>query len=323
MVTDQGEFLPAGHRVGDYVLTGRIASGGMGEVYRARDLRLHREVALKLLPRTEDLQGDRLDRLEQEARAAAALSHPNIVTIYELGTERAPGFIAMELVTGCTLRFACAQPQPVSWLVNVVRQIAAALSAAHAAGVIHRDIKPENIMLRDDGIVKVLDFGLARLSVVDETDETQLLTRPGTAMGTPRYMSPEQLRGDRITAATDIFSLGVVFYELATGRHPFAGPNGVQVMRAIAAEQPLRPSRLNYELPGSIEVLILKMLEKAAEARPVAEEALAVLDAFERRPHRQTPARAGSRGTIHRSAGSVKRMSCATPSTRSRKGVVW
>ena len=209
----------------------------MGEVYRARDTRLDREVALKLLPAALTRDPDRVRRFVQEAKAVSALNHPNIVTIHEIGDCDAGRFIVMELVQGQTLR-QLDQPCALDALVDLGSQIARALSATHAAGITHRDIKPDNIMVRDDGYVKVLDFGLARLAsrALDADAQTLKGTLPGTLLGTVRYMSPEQARGEAVSHATDIFALGIVFYELATGRHPFTADTQVGYLHAITGK---------------------------------------------------------------------------------------
>jgi len=247
----------------------------MGEVWRARDTRLNREVAIKVLPASLAKDAGRLRRFEQEAMAASALNHPSIVTIHEIGKTDAGRFIVMELVRGQTLR-AVSKPCAIDLLVNVGSQIARALSATHAAGITHRDIKPDNVMLRDDGYVKVLDFGVARLVPQTATDEEAATltyrTAPGALLGTLAYMSPEQARGLQVTSAADIFALGVVFYELATGRHPFKADSMIAVLHSIASQTPASPSRLNPEVPASLDALIMRMLEKDAALRPTAVE---------------------------------------------------
>jgi len=267
--------LSPGTRLGRYEIRSKLGEGGMGEVWSARDTRLNREVAIKVLPASLADDADRLRRFEQEAKAASALNHPSIVTIHEIGDWEGVRFIVMELVRGQTLR-AIAKPCAVELLVNVGSQIARALSATHAAGITHRDIKPENIMLRADGYVKVLDFGVARLVPPTATDEEGATlayrTAPGSLLGTLAYMSPEQARGLPVTAATDIFALGVVFYELATGRHPFKADSMIGILHAITSQTPVRVSRLNTEVPAPLDVLIMRMLEKDANLRPKAVE---------------------------------------------------
>jgi predicted ATPase len=272
--------LAAGMRIGPYTIVAPLGSGGMGEVYHAHDARLGRDVALKMLPRR--VTGDRaaVERFSREARAASALNHPNIITIYEIGETEAGRFIVMELVQGRTLRAMLPQPFAADHFARLGTQMARALAVAHAAGIVHRDVKPENVMARDDGYVKLLDFGLARLTHVDagQSDaETEAKTTPGSQLGTMRYMSPEQARGDTTTAATDIFSLGIVFYEMAAGRRPFMADSEIGVLHAIVSEAPQPPSRLNPEIARPLDALILQMLEKDARLRPTAAEVEAAL----------------------------------------------
>jgi len=246
---------------------------------RFEDLKLGRHLALKLLPVAFTGESDRVRRFNQEARAASALNHPNIITIYEIGQSDAGHYIVMELVVGTTLREIIGQPGLTEKFSSVARQISQALRVAHDAGITHRDIKPENIMVRSDGYVKVLDFGLARLAsskAAGTKTQTLSITADGTVfgtiLGTIRYMSPEQARGETLTNATDIFSLGIVLYEFATGRHPFEANSAVGVLQAIVSDSPLPPSRLNPELPAGVEAMLLGMLEKDQRFRPSAAE---------------------------------------------------
>lgn len=277
-----------GANLGHYKIIGTIGSGGMGEVYLAQDMRLNRKVALKILPSEMTEDRDRLRRFEQEARAISALNHPNIVTIYEIGESDTGRFIAIEHIEGETLRTLTHQGRPsLDSVLQLTSQMARALCVAHDAGIVHRDIKPENIMVRPDGIVKVLDFGLARLmpgGASQYSDETliyetgaqlhsrqfEAITSPGMIIGTMRYMSPEQARGEMTAMPTDIFSLGIVFYELATGHHPFMADSQLSSMNAILTQHPLPPSRINPEIGASFEALILGMLEKDERLRPTA-----------------------------------------------------
>src|SRR5688572_4213852 len=213
--------LPPNTRFGRYEIRSHIGSGGMGEVYLAQDLQLQRPVALKLLPASFTSDDERRLRFEQEARAASALNHPNIFTVYEFGQTDSIHFIATEFVDGLTLRqHLTATPLKLSEAIEIIIQVASALVAAHAAGIVHRDIKPENIMVRPDGIVKVLDFGIAKLvkseAAVDPDAATEALfkTEPGKRIGTVVYQSPEQSRGLPIDERTDIWSIGVVLYEM-------------------------------------------------------------------------------------------------------------
>lgn len=257
----------------------------MGEVYLAEDPRLGRKVALKFLPSQSTADDKLLRRFVQEAKAASALNHPNIVTIYDIGEEARGRFIAMEFIDGQTLRAMGRHPIGLESLSRVGRQVGKALRAAHAAGIIHRDIKPENIMVRDDGYVKVLDFGLARLT--DQTDrestaETALRTDPGVILGTVAYMSPEQARGESLDAASDIFSFGIILYELATRTHPFRADSQVGYLQSIVSQHPISPMLLNPEIPAAMEGLILRMLEKDSRLRPDAAEVERVLGELER-----------------------------------------
>jgi hypothetical protein len=251
----------------------------MGEVYRARDPLLERELVLKVLPQRAQFQADALERFVREARAASALNHPNIVTIYAIGEADNCHFIAMELVKGKTLRQLGKERATARVVAQIGSQAARALAVAHEAGIVHRDIKPENIMVRDDGYVKVLDFGLAQLAHTDGpggTNESRL-TRPGMVVGTMRYMSPEQATADEITPASDIFSLGIVLHELATGRHPFEASSDMAVLSSIILRDAPAPSRTNPRLPREFDAIIGRMLAKNPLSRPTAIEVATVL----------------------------------------------
>jgi predicted ATPase len=267
--------------ISHYRILSTLGAGGMGEVYLAEDTRLERLVAIKFLRAELTKDVSRLRRFEQEARAISALNHPNIVTIFEIGEVNAGRFIVLEYVKGRTLRAVISnRPEPKS-VPAIGRQVASALAVAHQAGLIHRDVKPENIMLRDDGYVKVLDFGLARLTSSEgsheSTADTAMQTRPGMLVGTVAYMSPEQVKADTVGTSSDIFSLGAVLYELATGRKPFKSASEVAVMHQIAYDQPPAPTTLNPDLPLSLETLILAMLDKSAQSRPTAADVAAAL----------------------------------------------
>ena len=262
-----------GRQIGSYRILASLGAGGMGEVYLAEDSRLGRKVALKLLPPRFGGDLDRVRRFEREARAASALNHPNIVTIYEIGESEAGRYIARELVEGVTLREVVTNRRSMSQILHLVGQMAKALAVAHAAGILHRDIKPENAMVRHDGYLKLLDFGLARLSPLAAAFRqtgTTAETQPGARMGTLSYMSPEQLCAEPATNASDIFSLGVVAYELGTGRHPFACSAQTNVINAIITQKPTFPSRLNSEISSAFDELVMKMLEKDPRQRPTA-----------------------------------------------------
>ena len=265
-----------GQTVSHYQVVEKLGAGGMGIVYRAKDTRLSRSVALKFLPEDITLNSRAVERFTREARAASALNHPNIITIHEIAAAGGLRFIVMELVEGRTLRAMSAESIPMESLKEFGAQAARALSVAHATGIVHRDIKPENVVVRDDGYIKILDFGLARLmperkGAVDEATHAND-TGPGVILGTVRYMSPEQTQGETLSAATDMFSLGVVLYELATGRHPFEAESHQAVIRQILSEKPLPPSRLNPEVSSHLERLILEMLQKDPRLRPTARE---------------------------------------------------
>jgi predicted ATPase/serine/threonine protein kinase len=262
-----------GRTFGAYEVLSLLGAGEMAEVYLGRDTRLGRNVAVKLLPAKHCLDAERIWRFEREARAASALNHPNIVTLYDIGNADEGRFIVMELVEGRTLRQTMEPGAMPAGIPVIGGQIAKALAVAHAAGIVHRDIKPENIMIRQDGYVKVLDFGLARLMRESERGPEALTgTHPGRVMGTVRYMSPEQARGENPAAPSDVFSLGVVFYEMATGRHPFPSESVLGTLHAIATEMPAAPSGLNPGLSRELEALILSMLEKKPALRPTAAE---------------------------------------------------
>ncbi len=262
-----------GQTLGHYRIIEKVGAGGMGEVYQAEDSQLLRRVALKFLPERIVADPTAVERFVREARAASALNHPNIVTIHEIGESGANRFIVMEFIVGSTLRKMVGQGMDLASLARIGEQVAKALSVAHAAGIVHRDIKPDNIMVRDDGYVKVLDFGLARLVPTGSSPTFATAdTAAGTVLGTARYMSPEQARGEKTDSATDMFSLGIVLYELSTGRHPFPADSQIGVLHAILSQTPLPPSRLNAQVPALLDSLILRLLEKDARLRPAASE---------------------------------------------------
>jgi Protein kinase domain/AAA ATPase domain len=264
-----------GQTISHYHTLEPLGGGGMGVVYKAQDTRLGRSVALKFLPQEFAQDPQRLERFQREARTASALNHPHICTMYDVDEHEGLPFLVMELIEGQTLRSLAAQRPSLPALIHLVGQVAKALAAAHAAGIMHRDIKPENIMVRDDGYAKVLDFGLARRIPIPGTRSQATaaeVTEPGTVMGTVRYMSPEQAKGETASSASDIFALGIVLYELAVGQHPFPADSQVGVLHAIVAQPPLSPTRLNPEIPASLEGLLLRMLEKDPRLRPSAAE---------------------------------------------------
>ncbi|MEO7157327.1 MAG: protein kinase [Vicinamibacterales bacterium] len=265
--------IAAGTRLGHYEIVSPIGSGGMGEVYLAHDSQLDRKVALKILPGEVASDPDRMRRFVQEAKAASALNHPHIVTIHEIDTGGAVPFIATEFIDGETLRARIGAGLPLTDTLEIVIQACGALSASHAAGILHRDIKPENIMVRRDGFVKLVDFGLAKLTAVDSADgsletRTTLRTDPGTIMGTATYMSPEQARGLDLDARTDIFSLGVVLYELVAGCLPFEGSTGSAVMASMLGGKDPQPlARYSRDAPAELERIVSKTLRKNRDER--------------------------------------------------------
>ena len=267
--------IAAGTRLGRYEIRSLLGAGGMGEVYLAHDRKLDRTVALKILPAEVAQDQKRMQRFIQEAKAASALNHPNIITIHEVEQIDATHFIATEFIDGETLRQRLARGRmKLSEALDISMQVAAALAAAHAAGIVHRDIKPENIMLRRDGYAKVLDFGLAKLmeretGALDTEAPTQALvnTDPGTVMGTVAYMSPEQARGLEVDARTDIWSLGVTLYEMVAGRMPFEGATPSHIIVAITDKEPPLLARYAPDAPEALEWIITKALTKDPEER--------------------------------------------------------
>ena len=269
-----------GKRIGRYQVTAELGRGGMGEVYSAEDTELDRTVALKFLNARAIGHPSAVERFIREAKAASALNHPNIVTVHEVIRAESNLAIAMELVEGAPLRALCGAPLELDRVIYISQQIAQALAIAHEAGLVHRDIKPENVMVRPDGYIKVLDFGLARRFADDDTGQT--LTGVHTAtdglnftssfgFGTFRYMSPEQYRGESLTGASDVFSLGIIVYELATGKHPFGRETPVETFDAIAGTIPESPSAVNPQIRPELGQLILSMLNKEPRSRPTAE----------------------------------------------------
>ena len=266
----------SGGQIGRYEIGPLLGRGGMGEVYAGRDTELDRPVALKFLV-AETLGDQAIRRFVREAKAASSLSHPNILTVYEVVRSESSLAIAMELVDGKPLSLFRGEPLKCEQVVDLGRQIASALAASHEHGIVHRDIKPENLMLRPDGLVKVLDFGLARAAVAAPAEQTQT-TEFGAAIGTPQYMPPEQLRSEPVSGASDVFSLGIVLYELATGRRPFEAQYAWEAAYAIVALQPASPAGVNPSIPRPLETLIMAMLAKDPTARPPAREVAHLLE---------------------------------------------
>jgi serine/threonine protein kinase len=273
--TPEGDFLPSftpGQELGGFKLIRKLGEGGMGAVYLAEDQALHRQVALKVMRPMIAGEGASRVRFIREARAAAQLAHDNIVPIHQVGEDHGALFLAMPFLRGESLgaRLKREGRPPLALALKVARDVAQGLSAAHAGGIVHRDIKPDNIWLEppsaDDPTAgeraKILDFGLVRYQEGDE-----FLTRPGTIIGTPAYMSPEQLAGDKIDHRADLFSLGIILYQMTTGRRPFAGTSAVSILTNLATTDPPDPRSLNPDLPPSVSSLILRLLEKDPDKR--------------------------------------------------------
>jgi serine/threonine protein kinase/tetratricopeptide (TPR) repeat protein len=298
----QKAFVVIGTTLSHYRIVAPLGAGGMGEVYRAEDTRLHREVAIKVLPPTTADDQTALARLEREARAVAALSHPNIVAVFELGKDRGVTFVVTELLVGDTLR-ATLKREPVllsSRAEDIAGHIAAGLAASHAAGIVHRDLKPENIILLQDGGLKILDFGLAAVigtgpiavPVSDTAPTVSALTRPGSVLGTVAYMAPEQLRGEVCGPAADVFAFGVVLHEMLTGLHPFQRGSYAETASSVLRDE---PPRLPATVPSTLAQLVIACLAKDAAARPAtAGEIVRLLSGESKSP----PAASGSEASV-------------------------
>src|ERR1044072_8715058 len=263
-------------KVSHYRILEKLGAGGMGEVYLAEDMKLGRKVAIKILSQEYTTNKDRLHRFEQEASAASNLNHPNILTIHEVGTEDGRHYIATEYIHGVTLRRKLAASQfETHAFLDIAVQFASALEEAHAAGIVHRDIKPDNIMIRRNGYVKVLDFGLAKLtetidrSPSDAEASTRVFvqTDAGDVMGKSHYMSPEQARAKPVDARSDIWSLGVVIYEMVAGRTPFEGETSTDVIVAITQKEPPPIARFAPNVPAELEWIVMKALRKDRDER--------------------------------------------------------
>lgn len=267
-------FLSAGTKLGRYEIRSKLGEGGMGEVYRARDPKIERDVAIKVLPDEFSTHSARLQRFEQEVRAAGRLNHPNILAIHDVDLHNGTPFVVYELLVGETLRERFADGRLNSRkIVDYTLQIAHGLAAAHDKGIVHRDLKPENIFITDDDRVKILDFGLAKLfeSMDHGQAQTDVPTRkvhtsPGTVMGTVGYMSPEQVLGEQVDHRSDIFSLGIVLYEMLCGERAFQRPSAVETLNAILKEDPPELSNRNVIQP-SVERVVRRCLEKKPEQR--------------------------------------------------------
>jgi serine/threonine-protein kinase len=312
-------------QVPGYEVEAFLERGGMGLVYKARHLRLDRLVALKFLPREFAQDPERLELFRREARTASTLNHPHICTIYDLDEHEGQPFLVMELIEGRTLRDLAAGRPSLPALVHLIGQVAQALAAAHAAGIMHRDIKPANIMVRDDGYAKVIDFGLSRPiptygwpseATADEVAD------PGTGLGTARYMSPEQARAETASSASDLFSLGIVLYELVTGQHPFPADSPMGMLHAVQSQPPLRPSLRNPQIPAALDAVILRMLQKEPRLRPTALEVDAALAGLTGRGARWNADRlmcaTGARSSMRNGQSKLRRSRVLRPGRRGR-----
>ena len=262
--------LKSGTRLGPYEIVSFLGAGGMGEVYRARDTRLRREVAIKVLPEGLASDRERLKRFEKEGRAASGLNHPNVVTIHEIASSDSRTYITMELVEGDSLRKRLSRGAlPIKKILQVAPQIAEGLARAHEAGLVHRDLKPENVMVGHDGIVKILDFGLAkrRVKPAGQDDRTETATDAGAVIGTAGYMSPEQVSGSEIDHRSDQFSLGAILYEMATGRRAFHKKTSVETMSAILNEEPLSIAEVSRCVPAPLRWIVERCLAKSPDDR--------------------------------------------------------
>lgn len=264
---DSRKTSPAGRTLAHYQISAVIGAGGMGEVYRATDTKLARDVALKILPAEMASDPDRLARFQREARVVAALNHPNVVTVYSVEESDDVHFITMELIEGRPLdRLISANGLPTEQIIEIARAIAEALAAAHQKGIVHRDLKPGNVMVTNEGRVKVLDFGLAKNVGAETTNDATLTargcTQPGNVMGTPAYMSPEQVAGRSLDHRSDIFSFGVMVHEMATGRRPFVGSSPAELISSILRDTPPCVTDARPELPSDLARVIRRCLEK-------------------------------------------------------------
>src|SRR6266403_1861184 len=281
-LSNMNKELPAGSTLSHYRIVSKIGAGGMGEVYLAQHTRLDRKVAIKFLHEEFSKDADKLNRFVQEAKAASALNHPNILTVYEIGEVDDKNYIATELIDGQTLREHLSRKETLQLnaILKIGVQVSEALSAAHQAGIIHRDIKPENIMLRKDGYAKVLDFGLAKLSEPgavatgsagsEDATRAQVNTTPGMVMGTVSYMSPDQARGNETDARTDIWSLGVVLYEMLSGKVPFTGETVNHTIVSILEREPL----LLENVPAELQRIVRKSMTKDVDIQGELERSI-------------------------------------------------
>src|SRR5271170_1213020 len=266
--------LASGTKLGPYEIVSLLGAGGMGEVYRARDSRLKRDVAVKVLPKALSLDADRLRRFEQEALATAALNHPNILAVFDIGTNEGSPYVVSELLEGETLRERLRSGAiPLRKTLDYALQTAHGLAAAHEKGIIHRDLKPENLFLTKDGRVKILDFGLAKLTQTDPGSNPSMapvthgVTEAGVVMGTAGYMSPEQVRGMVLDPRSDIFSFGAILYEMLSGKRAFQGNTPADTMSSILKEEPPELNETNRNVSPALERIVQHCLEKNPESR--------------------------------------------------------
>src|SRR4051812_24958263 len=301
--------LAAGTRLASYEIVAPLGAGGMGEVYRARDTRLKRDVAIKIVPQGFAAEHDALSRFQAEVEAVAALSHPNILSIFDVGIDQGVPYAAMELLEGATLRellgpIEGSTPLPPRKAIEYGTQIASGLAAAHSRGITHRDLKPENVFVTRDGRVKLLDFGLAKASTLagagpGSLQATVSPTTPGTVLGTVGYMAPEQVRGQTADARSDIFAFGAILYEMLSGRRAFSGPSAVETMHAILRTDPPELTRGNAALPPALDRIVMRCLEKNADERfQSARDVGFALEAI---------SGAGSASAVHEAIADVKR----------------